>query len=69
MCEQSCSQVSTEPEAEIRLLTAKNIERPQGKFKDKVDNSNTPWMPGIKDKPNNIKPLAITLEVYEDGEA
>ncbi|XP_052119785.1 exosome component 10 [Frankliniella occidentalis] len=52
----------------VRLLTAKNIERPQAKFRDKIDNSNTPWDPRIKEKPNALKPLAILVETSEDGE-
>ncbi|KAM5132574.1 exosome complex component 10 [Mantella aurantiaca] len=45
----------------IRLLHAKNILRPQLKFKDKVDNSNTPFVPKIFIKPNAQKPLAEIL--------
>ncbi|XP_040921426.1 exosome component 10 [Toxotes jaculatrix] len=41
----------------FRLLHAKNIARPQLKFKEKVDNSNTPFIPKIFIKPNAIKPL------------
>uniref|UniRef100_A0A8C9TC43 Exosome complex component 10 n=1 Tax=Scleropages formosus TaxID=113540 RepID=A0A8C9TC43_SCLFO len=42
----------------IRLLQAKNIQRPQLKFKEKVDNSNTPFVLKIFIKPNAIKPLS-----------
>lgn len=53
----------------VRLLTGKNIIRPQTFFKDKIDNSNLrPWEPRIKDKPNSLKPLAIFLEETENGE-
>uniref|UniRef100_A0A667X186 Exosome complex component 10 n=1 Tax=Myripristis murdjan TaxID=586833 RepID=A0A667X186_9TELE len=41
----------------FRLLHAKNITRPQLKFKEKIDNSNTPFIPKIFIKPNAIKPL------------
>ncbi|XP_054653753.1 exosome component 10 isoform X1 [Dunckerocampus dactyliophorus] len=41
----------------FRLLHAKNIPRPQLKFKEKVDNSNTPFIPKIFIKPNALKPL------------
>ncbi|KAL4646114.1 exosome component 10 isoform X1 [Arapaima gigas] len=41
----------------FRLLQAKNIQRPQLKFKEKVDNSNTPFVPKIFIKPNAVKPL------------
>ncbi|XP_046613866.1 exosome component 10 [Neodiprion virginianus] len=52
----------------ICLLTAKNIQRPQLKFDDKIDNSIKPWQPRIKDKPNSLKPLALYVEEDEDGE-
>lgn len=53
----------------IRLLSGKNIIRPQTMFKDKIDNSNGhPWIPRIKEKPNSLKPLAICLEETERGE-
>jgi len=55
-------------ETTIRLLTAKNIIKPQISFKDKIDNSNdNPWEPRIRDKPNSLKPLAIFLEETEMG--
>uniref|UniRef100_A0A7N8XPZ3 Exosome complex component 10 n=1 Tax=Mastacembelus armatus TaxID=205130 RepID=A0A7N8XPZ3_9TELE len=41
----------------FRLLHAKNVARPQLKFKEKVDNSNTPFVPKIFIKPNAVKPL------------
>uniref|UniRef100_A0A3B4TS64 Exosome complex component 10 n=1 Tax=Seriola dumerili TaxID=41447 RepID=A0A3B4TS64_SERDU len=41
----------------FRLLHAKNVARPQLKFKEKVDNSNTPFVPKIFIKPNAIKSL------------
>ncbi|XP_020785467.2 exosome component 10 [Boleophthalmus pectinirostris] len=41
----------------FKLLHAKNVARPQLKFKEKVDNSNTPFIPKIFIKPNAIKPL------------
>ncbi|XP_044527207.1 exosome component 10 isoform X2 [Gracilinanus agilis] len=45
----------------FRLLHAKNIIRPQLKFREKVDNSNTPFVPKIFIKPNAQKPLAQAL--------
>ncbi|XP_017322612.1 exosome component 10 [Ictalurus punctatus] len=42
----------------FRLLQAKNIQRPQLKFKEKVDNSNTPFISRIFIKPNALQPLA-----------
>uniref|UniRef100_A0A8D0GS95 Exosome complex component 10 n=1 Tax=Sphenodon punctatus TaxID=8508 RepID=A0A8D0GS95_SPHPU len=41
----------------FRLLHAKNITRPQLKFREKVDNSNTPFVPKLFVKPNALKPL------------
>lgn len=38
---------------------AKNIQRPQLRFKDKIDNSNTPFIPVIKRKPNALRPLEM----------
>uniref|UniRef100_A0A674CZP7 Exosome complex component 10 n=1 Tax=Salmo trutta TaxID=8032 RepID=A0A674CZP7_SALTR len=43
--------------ATFRLLQAKNVTRPQLKFREKVDNSNTPFTPKIIVKPNARKPL------------
>lgn len=51
----------------FNLLSAHSIVRPQLKFKDKIDNSNTPFVPKIKEKPNSIKPLAILVEVDDNG--
>lgn len=52
----------------IRLLAARNVQRPQLSFKDTIDNSEGPWQPRIKDKPNSLKPLALYLEEGENGE-
>ncbi|NWQ75847.1 EXOSX protein, partial [Columbina picui] len=41
----------------FRLLHAKNISRPQLKFREKIDNSNTPFVPKLFIKPNALKPL------------
>ncbi|XP_031629161.1 exosome component 10 [Contarinia nasturtii] len=49
-----------------KLLTARNIIRPQINFKTPVDNSaNTPFIPQLKYKPHSMKPLAILPE-YDD---
>uniref|UniRef100_A0A336LL95 Exosome complex component 10 homolog n=1 Tax=Culicoides sonorensis TaxID=179676 RepID=A0A336LL95_CULSO len=50
-----------------RLLTARNIQRPQASFKTPVDNSTNAWCPRIKYKPNSIKPLAILAEYDENN--
>lgn len=52
----------------VRLLAGKNIQRPQLTFKDKIDNSQKPWQPKIKDKPNSLKPLALEVEYVENGQ-
>ncbi|NXF31030.1 EXOSX protein, partial [Nyctibius bracteatus] len=49
-----------EPET-FRMLHAKNIPRPQLKFREKIDNSNTPFVPKIFIKPNALKPLPEAL--------
>lgn len=52
-----------------RLLTARNILRPQIAFKVPIDNSNlTPFEPKIKYKPNSLKPLAVLPEYGQDGD-
>ncbi|XP_063696904.1 LOW QUALITY PROTEIN: exosome complex component 10 homolog [Culicoides brevitarsis] len=50
-----------------RLLTARNIQRPQAMFKTPVDNSTNAWCPRIKYKPNSIRPLAILAEYGENN--
>lgn len=51
-----------------KLLTAKNIVRPQINFKVPVDNrATTPFEPRIKYKPHSLKPLAILAEYADDG--
>uniref|UniRef100_T1J4B6 Exosome complex component 10 homolog n=1 Tax=Strigamia maritima TaxID=126957 RepID=T1J4B6_STRMM len=49
------------------LLTAKNILQPQLKFTDKINNSEKPFQPIIKEKPNSIRPLAIIVEPTPKG--
>lgn len=57
------------PTISARLITAKNIQRPQVKFQIPVDNSaETPFLPKIKEKPNSLKPLAILPEYDEAGD-
>ncbi|KAL1428228.1 hypothetical protein MTO96_002629 [Rhipicephalus appendiculatus] len=54
--------------AKFHLLAAKNVTRPQLSFKEKVDNSNTPFVPILRDKPHSLKPLAILPESTSDGQ-
>ncbi|XP_044754560.1 exosome component 10 [Coccinella septempunctata] len=57
------------PSSVLKLLSGKDIKKPQESFTDKIDNSNDyPWEPRIKEKPNSLKPLAIFLEETEAGE-
>ncbi|NXP10047.1 EXOSX protein, partial [Thinocorus orbignyianus] len=49
------------PPETFRLLHAKNISRPQLKFREKIDNSNTPFVPKLFIKPNALKPLPEAL--------
>jgi len=51
----------------IRLMTASNIERPQLSFKIKVDNTPTPFVPVLTDKPHALRPLAVLLERDDEG--
>lgn len=49
-----------------KLLMAKNIERPQLKWLDKIDNCNTPFMPYLKRKPNAVKELEYDAMETDD---
>lgn len=50
------------------LLASRNIEKPQQFFSQKINNSHKePFIPLIKDKPHNIKPLSILLCVDDTG--
>ena len=40
----------------------KEIEKPQSKFIPQVDNSDSPFKPGIKNKPNAISTIAYLLD-------
>ncbi|NXQ89329.1 EXOSX protein, partial [Nyctibius grandis] len=53
-------QKKAEPET-FQLLHAKNIPKPQLKFQEKIDNSNTPFVPKLFIKPNALKPLPEAL--------
>ncbi|KAK2163369.1 hypothetical protein LSH36_81g07020 [Paralvinella palmiformis] len=53
--------------ANFRLLAAKNIQRPQVKFKDKIDNSFRPFVPKIRSKPNALKSLSESLQINKDS--
>ncbi|XP_021366504.1 exosome component 10-like [Mizuhopecten yessoensis] len=57
---------ATKSAASYHLLSAKNILRPQLRFKDKVDNRNQPFVPRIKEKPNAMKSLEESLRLPED---
>jgi len=49
------------------LVHGRNIERPQIKFKIKVDNRPVPFKPLLTSKPNSKIPLDLCLETNEDG--
>ncbi|KAG1672907.1 Exosome component 10 [Nymphon striatum] len=53
---------------DVKLLTARNVTRPQLKFADKIDNSKSLFASPIKEKPNSLKPLAIIIEATDNGE-
>lgn len=61
----SSHEKTSSPQA-AKLITAKNIVRPQVNFSVPVDNSNNPFVPRLKDKPNSVKPLAILPEYDDD---
>ena len=53
---------------EVKLVTAKNVSRPQLGFKDLIDNSaSKPFLPRLTEKPHAKKPLSILREYDEDG--
>lgn len=43
-------------------------EKPQVRFKTPVDNSPSPFVPKLKEKPNSIKPLSILPEYNSKNE-
>ena len=52
-----------------KLLAAKQISRPQLKFKDLIDNScKTPFIPRLKEKYHALKPLSILIEYSDQDE-
>lgn len=51
----------------IILVHGRNIERPQIKFKIKVDNRPVPFKPLLNYKPNSKIPLDLCLETSENG--
>jgi hypothetical protein len=53
----------------VKLLTGKNIGRPQLAFKDLISNSmKTAFIPRLTEKPHSLKPLSILVEYSADGE-
>ncbi|XP_005101906.2 exosome component 10 isoform X2 [Aplysia californica] len=56
---------SSKPAAAYRLLTARNIQRPQLRFQDKIDNSNNPYRPQIRNKPHAVISLEESLHLPE----
>lgn len=51
---------------EVKLLAAKNVLRPQVKFKKFIDNTSAPFTPRLTEKPHSKKPLSILVE-YDDS--
>ena len=53
----------------VKLLTAKNISRPQLNFKEFIDNSvKTAFVPRLTEKPHALKPLSILIEYSDQDE-
>nr|XP_032802795.1 exosome component 10 [Petromyzon marinus] len=50
----------------FHALQAKNIARPQLSFTQRVDNSNVPFLPKLRVKPNALKPLPAALRLRRD---
>ncbi|ESO01119.1 hypothetical protein HELRODRAFT_112893 [Helobdella robusta] len=50
------------------LMTSKVVTRSQDKFKDKIDNSNSPFLPKITEKPNAMIPLGESLKLEASTE-
>lgn len=48
---------TSKPEVAYKLMTARNIQRPQLRFKEKIDNSYLPFKPLLRHKPHAIKSL------------
>ncbi len=60
--------VSQTGESKVKkLVTARNIQRPQVSFKERIDNSDKPFVPSLLEKPNAKKPLSILVEYDQDG--
>ncbi|XP_063965513.1 exosome complex component 10-like [Lytechinus pictus] len=59
------SEAKDQKSRNFRLMHARNIARPQLKFKDKVDNTNRPFVPVITSKPNAIKPLQEVFDTVK----
>ncbi|XP_074655817.1 exosome complex component 10-like [Tubulanus polymorphus] len=55
----------TSKNSNFRLLTARFVQRPQTKFKEKVDNRNVPFVPRLKTKPNALKSLTESLLIKD----
>ena len=54
---------------ESSLIYQDYIQKPQFRFKNKIDNSENPWKSNIQSKPNALEPLDLYLEKREDGAA
>ncbi|KAI8588004.1 ribonuclease H-like domain-containing protein, partial [Geranomyces variabilis] len=60
-------QVASKNKTTRNVVHAQNIVRPQLSFEDKVDNSNSPWRPKIREKPNARRPLDTVLPTTADA--
>eukprot|EP00117_Sycon_ciliatum_P039137 scpid29849/ scgid28969/ Exosome component 10; Autoantigen PM/Scl 2 homolog; Polymyositis/scleroderma autoantigen 2 homolog len=60
--------VHTTPKS-AKLIHSKSTTRPQLLFKDGVDNSSTPFVPRLTEKPNAVVPLPNVPKVVTDGTA
>jgi len=58
LCDVQLTPTSSKRSPGYRLLTARHVTRPQSQFRDKIDNSDRPFVPKITFKPNALQPLA-----------
>lgn len=53
----------------VVLLAARNVQKPQLFFTEKVDNSaKQPFVPFLTEKPNSLKPLSILICLDPSGQ-
>ncbi|GAB1606032.1 exosome component 10-like [Argonauta hians] len=64
----SWNQKSPSTRNNYRLITGRQLARPQNKFLDDIDNSNNAFVPRIRRKPNALRSLEESLQVDANNE-